>query len=168
MSGPNIYAIGARHCTAFGAIIQGFARCEYLMAIIVSTLTNTDVFRTFALMIDLGYAGKRNTTRAIIDLSELPPEQKERLKWFLGEIHKHNQLRNCIAHLAWTVGTRPDSVKPYGATTRRGKLEVTGMSEDDGDFLVSELEFAANELADTYNKLTDYLIEIGIMSNMRE
>ncbi len=117
-------------------------------------------------MADAGYSGKRNATRAVIDLSHVDDAQKEKLKWFLGQVHKHNQLRNCIAHNIWAKGNRPGSIKPFGISVRSGAMKVTGMADDDDDFLKSDFEAIANEVIHTYNTFRDYLVSVVLMPDI--
>jgi hypothetical protein len=138
------------------------------MTIIVSFVTKTDLIQTVIMMAEHNYTGKRNTARSIIYMSSLKPKQKEKLIWFLGEIHKHNALRNHIAHSTWVVGTRPGSIKPFGISIRDRKPRFVGMGEGEPDWMVSDLEAAADELNRTYDDLKDYMDSIGLVPDMPE
>jgi hypothetical protein len=108
----EIYEAGPDHMAAFGSIVQHFARHEYLMQSIMSMLLKVPVSNIAFLTGGLGYAAKCDALLSLLRDIEIAEDQKERIRWFLGELHKFNQLRNHIAHSVWKAGTRPQSIKP--------------------------------------------------------
>lgn len=162
MDKTDLYALNEDHFYCFGALIQAFARCESLIGMVAANMVKLNLYETMILMSEHGYAGKRNTTKSLVAASNLPDKTKEKLQWFLGEVHKHNGLRNHIAHSVWVVGKRPKSVKPFGLSARSGKPLITGMRDEDSDYLIEELESQAQELNKTYNDFKDYLQAEGL------
>ena len=151
------------HFRTFGAIIHLFAKYEALMTGIMACVGKAD--RTFVSMLasELPYRGKRETTLAMIKSNSLPDEQQERIAWFLGELHKHNQLRNAIAHSLWKRGIRPATVRPLSMSVRGGKLDYRGLADDEIDYTGDELVDIANELISNYDKFAEYLDSVGLM-----
>src|SRR5262245_38946524 len=90
MSTPETKASPVRdeHFRAFGAIMNMFARFEWLMVMIMTKITGTDIAHLSMMTAELPYRGKRDTTLALLKLGTLPPENVERVIWFLGELHK--------------------------------------------------------------------------------
>ena len=168
MSEPEEYVIGPAFCAPFGAIIQWFARCENVMTIMASAITGIEVPHAIMMMVELGYSGKRNTIRCLILSGIKDAKTREKVIWYLGQIHKHNQLRNNIAHRVWVAGKRPNSVKPMGLSIRGGKPDFAGLFDDEQDWTVDELWAAANDLGKTYNDLTGYCHEKQLFPVMSE
>lgn len=150
----------------FGTIVQWFARHEYLMEVIAANLSGCPIANAAFFMAETGYAGKRNITKSLISLSSLEPKKQERLQWLLGQLHKHNQLRNAIAHNTWCEGTRSGSIKPLGIRVRTGKAEITGIDPSEPDHTTAELWAAADDLAKNYNQLRDYLVELEFLKDI--
>ena len=119
------------------------------------------------LMTGLGYSGKRDAVLSLLRDVPLPEEHIERIRWFLGELHKHNQLRNHIAHSIWRTGSRPDSIKPVGANARGGLARFLGESADEKDWLSDELVVIADELGDNYDHFVEFLHSVGLMPPRR-
>jgi hypothetical protein len=108
----EIYEVGPDHMVAFGSIVQHFARHENLMQSVMSMLLQVPMSNIAFLTGGLGYASKRDARLSLLRDIEIAQDRKERIRWFLGELHKFNQLRNHIAHSVWKAGTRPQSIKP--------------------------------------------------------
>jgi hypothetical protein len=116
----------------------------------------------------LGYAAKRDAFKNLLVHSGQPDAQIERLRGYLGELQKHNDLRNNIAHAIWRDGARPGAIKPMRAITRGGKGEFIGHDNDERDYTALELADIADQLARNYNKFLDYLVEIGLAEIIEE
>jgi hypothetical protein len=152
------------HMAAFGSIVQHFARHEYLMQTLARSLVHAPELSNIALLTSgLGYSGKRDAILSLLRDVQLPPRQKERIKWFLGELHKHNQLRNHVAHSIWKAGTRPHSIKPIGADARGGLARFIGLDPKEKDWLLDELLHIANELGKNHDRFVDYLASVSLM-----
>lgn len=155
---PEMSSIGEKHWTAFGAIIRQFARTEGLIAISIAWLTHTPLVAVAMLLEGLPYAGKRNAILSVIHgHPKVSKARAEKLAWFLGNIHKHNKLRNWICHSMWGRGTRPDSVKPGYIDVRSGKGTPYGHLPDEQDYTLKELFDVAQELTKEVNAFTVYL-----------
>jgi hypothetical protein len=164
MTDRSEYVVTADHMAAFGSIVQEFARHEYLMQTLARSLLHAPHLSNVALLTaGLGYSGKRDAILSLLRDVELPDGQAERVRWFLGELHKHNQLRNHIAHSIWKAGTRAESIKPLGADARGGKARFIGLDPAEKDWLLDELIDAANELGTNYDRFVDYLESVSLM-----
>lgn len=149
MSGGRFYEITPDHMAAFGSIVQHFARHEYLMQGIMCALLKVPASNIGLITAGHGYAGKRDALRSLLHDIEIAADRKERIVWFLGQLHKHNQLRNHIAHSMWIAGTRPNSVKPLGVDPRGGDAKFIGLDPAEKDYLLRELVKIADELGKT-------------------
>jgi hypothetical protein len=135
---------------------------------IVCALLKAPLSNVALITAGLGCSGKRDALLSLLRDVPLPVDQIERLRWFLGELHKHNQLRNHIAHSMWTAGTRPHSIKPLGADARSGLAKFLGEEPTEKDWLLAELIDIADELGTNYDRFVDYLDSVGLMPRMAE
>jgi hypothetical protein len=156
------------HFRAFGAIVHLFARHETLMVGVMSKLMNADIAEFHMIAAELPYRGKRDALLAMIKSKLLPPEQIERITWFLGELHKRNGLRNAIAHSAWKHGARDNAVKPLSLSVRGEKVTIKGTDEDELDYTDQELVNIAIDLDTNYNRFRDYLFSIDLLPRETE
>jgi hypothetical protein len=153
------------HYSAFGAIIHECARYEYLMVGITAKILGLKVIQASVMMADLPYRGKLATFKATIKLHDLKPEQREKIIWFLGNMSKHNQLRNHIAHSTWKRGDRPDSIKPLGCDVRSGEAVFLGIGENETDYTLQDLEGVAMDLINNRNAFAKYLREQNLLAS---
>ncbi|QEX23793.1 hypothetical protein FRZ61_37320 [Hypericibacter adhaerens] len=153
----SMYAPTEGHFLAFGQIIQGFARHEHIMQALMGKLVGAEISIAYLLTTGLGYAGKRDTLLSLLRHVSLPAEQIERIRWYLGELHKHNKLRNHIAHSMWVAAGRPGAIKPHAAVVRGGVGQFVGFDPDEPAYTSDELIAIGNEIAKNYNDLLDYL-----------
>ena len=109
----------------------------------------------------LQYAGKRDAVLASLRARNMPTADKEKIRWFLGEIHKHSDLRNRISHAIWVRGTRKNSIKPYQMKTRGGTLQYFGHLPSERDYTSPELKKIAHELSATLDRFSSYLEGAG-------
>jgi hypothetical protein len=131
---------------AFGSIIHNFARHEYLMQCIMSSIVDTPLTPVSILTVELGY---------------LPKRQLVKIEGFLARLH--NALRNAIAHHLWKEGSRPCSVRSMGLSVRRGEAIVLG---NDEEYTVDKLIKIANELSRLYDQFFAYLDGEGLSHSM--
>ena len=150
------------HLQSFGLIVQGFARAENLMQVILSAVYRIHLTTIILLTNGLQYAGKREAALVSLRAVEMPAEMRERIAWLLGEVNKFSALRNAISHSNWTKGTRPGSVKPYQMKTRGGTLTLFGTKEDEDDHTIDELRDAANALIAALDAADHYLEAVGL------
>lgn len=151
------------HFRAFGAIIHLFARHEALMVGVMSTLTKTELYAIGLLTAELPYRGKRETMLAMLKDYRVDGTIRERISWFMGELHKHNQLRNHIAHSRWTAGNRPKSIKPISLSIRGGTATMLGVNSEEKDYTDKEMINIAHELIRNRNQFATYLISNGLL-----
>lgn len=163
MTDRSEYLVTTEHMAAFGSIVQHFARHEYLMQTLASMLLRAPISNVALLTAGLGYAGKRDAILSLLRDVQLPPGGADRIRWFLGELHKHNQLRNHVAHSLWKAGARAESIKPLGADARGGNARFLGLDANEKDWLIEELVDVANELGRNYDRFVDYLESVSLM-----
>jgi hypothetical protein len=166
MSERGIYEVRPEHMAAFGSIVQHFARHEYLMQSAMCMLLKLPKSLSNVALVTggLGYTGKRDALLSLLRDVEIDDGQRERIRWFMGELHKHNQLRNHVAHSIWKAGTRPESIKPMGADARGGNAKFLGFDSAERDYLLEELIDIANELGGNFDKFRDFLDSVGLMT----
>lgn len=159
----GIYEVLPEHMAAFGSIVQHFARHEHLMQGIMCALLKIPLSNIAMMTAGLGYAGKRDALRSLLRDVDIADDRRERIAWFLGQLHQHNQLRNHVAHSMWIAGTRPHSIKPLGADPRGGDAKFLGLDSSEPDYLLGELVKIADELGENYNRFVAYLEGINLM-----
>jgi hypothetical protein len=157
------YVVEPAHMAAFGSIVQHFARHEYLMQGIMCAMLKVPLSNVAMMTSGLGYAGKRDALRSLLRDVEIAGNLRERIVWFMGELHKHNQLRNHVAHSMWKEGTRPGSIKPIGADPRGGDAKYLGLDPSEKDYLLVELIEIADELGHNLRKFMIFLDGVGLM-----
>jgi hypothetical protein len=86
----EIYEVGPDHMVAFGSIVQHFARHENLMQSVMSMLLQVPMSNIAFLTGGLGYASKRDARLSLLRDIEIAQDRKERIRWFLGELHEFN------------------------------------------------------------------------------
>ena len=151
-----------------GMIIQWFARHEYLMHIIATALLNTNIGAITILMTGLGYAGKRDAVKSLLNYVEINESHATKINEYLDKLHTHSGLRNGVAHSTWTEGSRPDAIKPLRIQVRGGKGKIIGTEESEQDYTSQELLDTANDIGALYNEFKDYIVGIGLMSIVEE
>jgi hypothetical protein len=159
----ELYEVLPDHMMAFGSIVQHFARHEFLMQGIMCALLKIPLSNVSMLTSGLGYAGKRDALRSLLRDTDIAGDRRERIVWFLGELHKHNQLRNHVAHSMWIAGTRPGSIKPLGADPRGGDAKFLGLDPAEKDYMLAELTEIADELGRNFDRFRDYLASVDLM-----
>jgi hypothetical protein len=148
---------------AFGSIIHNFARHEYLMQCIMSSIVDTPLTPVSILTVELGYSARRNALLSLMRTKPLPKRQLVKIEGFLARLHKRNALRNAIAHHLWKEGSRPCSVRSMGLSVRRGEAIVLG---NDEEYTVDKLIKIANELSRLYDQFFAYLDGEGLSHSM--
>ena len=152
----NDSALTLEHLQWFGLIIQGFARAEHIMVEILGRLHGVRQQSMTILTVPLTYSSKRDTFLASLRAFEMPDDHKEKLRWHVGQINKHNNLRNAVAHYYWKKGARAGSVRPVFYKTRGGILDIRGFDDIDTDYTASELEKLARELISSIDRFDAY------------
>jgi hypothetical protein len=159
----GIYEVRPEHMAVFGAIVRHFARHEYLMQGIMCALLKVPFSKVTLLTSGLGYSGKREALLSLLRDVEIEENTRDRVRSFVGELHKHNQLRNHVAHSMWKEGTRANSIKPIGADARQGRAKFIGHDPTEEDYLLDELVNVANELGRNFDSFRNFLDSVGLM-----
>jgi hypothetical protein len=146
------------HMLGFGAIIHLFARHERLMVGLMGRLMNAHAYQVAQITAELPYRGKRETLIAMIKQAAIDTKHVERVCWFLGELHKHNHLRNSIAHSMWKASGREGAIKPLAMSIRGGRTAIQGMDDAESDYTASDLLAVANELVKNFNRFREFLV----------
>lgn len=157
------YALTNDHFLAFGAIIQQFARHEYLMQVLMSSIVEAPVTPVSMLTVELGYSAKRNALLSLIKAKPLPKKQAQKIVTFLARLQKRSGLRNAIAHHVWKEGSRPNSVRSLGLSIRRGEAAVLG---NDEEYTIEKLFRIADELSRLFDQFLDFLDKEGFLASI--
>jgi hypothetical protein len=152
------------HTKWFGLIVANFARAELIIQQTLSAIHQHDIARIMILTVGLGYSGKRDALLATLRGITIPEDHAERIRWYLGQVHKHNSLRNNIAHAYWVAGKRPGSIKPYQMKVRGGVLGLFGHHEEEPDHTLEEFGLLASELTKTLDDFAAYLKASGYVA----
>jgi hypothetical protein len=152
------------HLSAFGSIVHSFARIELLIQATMGRLvrldggkSSTTVDMVILLTKPMTYAQKRDSLLSFLEVFKVKEPVRTEITGLLDAAHKHNPLRNHIAHSLWRNGVRPTSVKPAFLDLRQGKGHIGGYEEDDRDYTLDELGVIANELMDARSAIIQYL-----------
>jgi hypothetical protein len=164
MASPTIVdPLTHAHLDQFGSIVHSFARIELLIQSTLGRLVRLDgggeltLDMVIAISKPMTYSQKRDTLLSFMEMFSVSELAKSQITGLFNSAHKHNALRNHIAHSLWKHGARPGSVKPAFLDLRQGKGRVGGYEDDDRDYTVAELETIANELMATRSAIIQYL-----------
>ena len=160
------YPVTEQQLGTFGAIVHFFGRHEMLMQVTMAALMHTEFGAVVALTSGMGYAAKRDGLLALLEFVPPDKEHDEKLRWFVGNLHQHARLRNHIAHCGWSSGAKPNSIKPLSVSTRGATVKVLGMSDQDDEYTLADLERIAHALAANYNRWHDFLVESGLFERV--
>ncbi len=151
-------AAGPRHLMAFGAVIQWFARHELLIQTTMAGIAGIDLGTAVVLTAGLSYAAKRDALLSLVNTTDLPDEIADTIRRYLDDLHRHNGLRNAIAHSMWVQGSRPGAIKPMRLIVRRGVGRPMGLAEDEPDHTVEDLLGRVADLAGLYHRFVEFLL----------
>ncbi|MTJ82175.1 MAG: hypothetical protein F8N37_14370 [Telmatospirillum sp.] len=155
--------VAPQHLLAFGAIVQWFARHEYLMQTAMAGITGTDLSTILVLTAGLSYTAKRDALASLTHTTGLPEPVGEAVRTYLDDLNRHNGLRNAVAHSMWVPGSRPDSIKPMRLIVRGGIGKPVGHIEDERDYLAEELLQVATDVAGIYQRFVEFLLSSGLV-----
>jgi hypothetical protein len=150
------------HLSTFGSIVHTFARIENLMQVTMGRLvrltggTVVTVDMVILLTKPMTYSQKRDSLYSCMEAFNLSEPTNTEITTLFDAAHKHNALRNHIAHAIWRRGKRPTSVKPAFLDLRQGKGRLGGYDDDERDYTLSELQIIANELMETRSAIIQY------------
>ena len=156
-----------RHLLLFGTIMQWFAQYELLMQEIMAAAAGCDLGSIMLLTRGLDFSGKR---RALLDLLRhrtMPIDRYDRINSYLLVPHTLTPLRNDIAHSVWRRGPSASGIQPDWLL-RLPRSVMPLHSEDlreGGDrvgYSLEDLNESVETLAANYQRLADYLGEIGL------
>ena len=163
MADKPIDPLSQAHLSPFGSIVHSFARIELLIQAIMGRLVRLNggggltVDMVVLLTKPMTYAQKRDSLISCMEVFALSEPAKTEITSLLDAAHKHNALRNHIAHSLWRKGARPTSVKPAFMDLRQGKGRIGGYGDEDVDYTLDELGNIANELMDTRSAIIQFL-----------
>lgn len=150
--------------TAFGAIVQWFARHEFLMQGAIAGALGISAAHAAMATSLLSHTQKHDTLKSLLKFESASANRHaERIAWYLGETKKYLRLRNDIAHSVWKVGARPGSIRPMYATARGGDGKFVGHADDERDYIVQDLAQIADELSDRYDQFEHFLRSNGLL-----
>jgi hypothetical protein len=158
---PKDDLLSQDHLSRFGSIVSSFAHLEYLMQTVMAGVAGLDANKVTVLTKVLTYSQKRDTLYSYLKFYTVPEVHEAQIKSFFDGAHKHNALRNHIAHSMWTEGTRHGTIKPTFLDLRQGKALVGGQDEKERDYTMNELGDAANELRNIVSNLVRYIRATG-------
>jgi hypothetical protein len=162
-----------RHLLLFGTIMQWFAQYELLMQEVMAVIAGCDPAVIMLLTRGLDFSGKR---RALLDLLRhrtVPVDRYDRISSYLVVPHTLTPLRNDIAHSVWRPGTSASGIQPdWLLRLPRGIKPLHGNDlpdENNVEYSLEDLNETVETLAENYERLSDYLREIGLLgSNVKE
>lgn len=158
-----------RHLLLFGTIIQWFARYELLMQEVMAAVTGSDSACVMMLTRSLDFSGKRQALLDLLRHRSIPLDRYDRINEHLMVPHTLTPLRNDIAHSAWIPGPAANSIQPDwilrlppSITPLRGE-EFVERQEDQIAYSLEDLGEAVETLVANYERLSDYLHEVGLV-----
>ena len=164
---PNYSAVTPEHATAFGLIINIFAKIEMQMQITAAGILDTDLGTAVILMGDTHYRQKQTTLRNLHATHGIAGYLNPRLIEILDEVSKLSKLRNHIAHSTWRAGRKPGSVKPMGMALRGGTPKPYGHEHNEKNYTVADLEASARSIEATSRRFTKFLSETGLEAKVQ-
>ncbi len=163
----NYSAVTPEHATAFGFIINIFAKIEMQMQITAAGILDTDLGTALILMGDTHYRQKQTTLRNLHATHGIAGHWNPQLIEILDEVSKLSKLRNHIAHSTWRAGRKPGSIKPMGMALRGGTPKPYGYKHNEKNYTVADLEASARSIAATSKRFTKFLSETGLEAKVQ-
>ena len=154
------------HFHAFGYIVSTYAKVEQGFKILISEMLDIDIYIAAILCEPYTTLQLRNVMNSLNKHYTLPNDCNKRLCDLIGEFKTFSRLRNDIGHSMWTDGTRDKSVKPINLDIRSGKAKVLGISDDEHDWTIEELDAEAIRLNALHNRLSSLMEDLGITDDI--
>ena len=154
------------HLSRFGSIVHSFARLEYLIQSTMAAVAELEDTKIVLLTKSLTYSQKRDTLYSYLEFYRVSAARQAEIRNFLDRAHKHNALRNNIAHALWLEGSLPGTIRAGYIDVRFGRGKIVGYGEDDADYSVDELGNIANELRSIVNNLIRFLRDSGMSADI--
>ena len=169
MEKADLGCLTERHLQLFGAIIQWFARYEWLMQEVIATVTGSDSGSVMLLTRSLDFSGKRQALFDLLRHRGVPLDQYDRINAYLMVPHTFTRLRDDIAHSTWISGPSSNSIQPdwiLRLPPSIRPLRGEGLIEREEDkvtYSLEELGETVDTLAANYEACFGYLQEIGLV-----
>jgi hypothetical protein len=147
------------HLVACGRLIHNFAYCEFGIKLVIGGTMRTGIDETMIALQPYSAAHVHDAAKSLAK-EKLNAKIAGKFCQIVGDWFKHNGLRNTVAHSRWTIGDRPNSIKPQGVSIRRGRVRWLGIKGiDDGaiDYTAEDIEAAARELADVGERIKVFI-----------
>lgn len=150
-----------KHYEAFGRIIASYAHAESLVKMSIAGLVPVPLSVVMIMSEPYNALALRNVAKSLAKLHD-DPELTESMVGLIGRLGSFSSLRNDIAHLRWTNGTRPGSVRPIRLDIRQGRPVHKGFGDDEPDFTIDDLAKKANALFQLYRDIRQFLLDSGL------
>ena len=112
MEKADLGCLTERHLQLFGAIIQWFARYEWLMQEVMATVAGSNSGSVMLLTRGLDFSGKRQALFDLLRHRTVPLDRYDRINGYLMVPHTLTPLRDDIAHSTWIPGPSSNSIQP--------------------------------------------------------
>ena len=169
MEKADLGCLTERHLQLFGAIIQWFARYEWLMQEVMATVAGSDSGSVMLLTRGLDFSGKRQALFDLLRHRTVPLDRYDRINGYLMVPHTLTPLRDDIAHSTWIPTPSSNSIQPdwiLRLPPSIRPLRGEGLVEHEQDkvtYSLEELSETVDTLAANYDAFFDYLQEIGLV-----
>ena len=170
MKQVDLGCLTEHHLQLFGAIIQWFARYEWLMQELIATVAGSDSGSVMLLMRSLDFSGKRQALFDLLRHRGVPLDRYDRINAYLMVPYTFTPLRDEIAHSTWIPARSPASIQPdwilrVPPSIRPFRGDGLVKREDDKvNYSVQELSETVDTLAANYELFFAYVKEIGLVS----
>jgi len=162
INNENVSPVTPDHALAFGFIINFFAKCELHMQIAAAGILNADLATAVILMGDMHYRQKQQTLRHLNATIGINGEPSETLTSILDDLHKHQTIRNAVAHSVWTTGRKPGAIKPMQLLLRAKEPRPLGHHHNEENYTVSRLLDIVKSLDCIDARFRDFLDSSGL------
>lgn len=156
------------HYYAFGYLISTYAKVEQGFKIFIGRMSGMELYAVAIICEPYSALQLRNVLTSLNRHFELPDDCNKRLCDLVGEFKTFSRLRNDIGHYMWTVGNRPNSVKPLGMDIRSGHAKAVGVNDQERDWTLEELNAEAIRLQDLHRRQVDLMVELGYDADIAE
>ena len=149
------------HLLAFGRIMHAYATVESGIKIALSGILEIDLAHALIAFEPYTAASLKNVAKSLAK-QRLKPDLAETFACIVGDWSAFAGLRNTIAHSRWTVGDRPDSIKPRGVSIEKGHARFVGDDDGEKSYTVEYLNDAVCKLHAVNERLKEFLKTSGL------
>jgi hypothetical protein len=155
------------HLLAFGRIMHAYAAVESGIKIAMSGILEISLSNALIAFDPYSANNVKNVAKSLAK-ERLKPALSEAFCQIVGDWAAFNGIRNTIAHSRWTVGDRPDSIKPRNVSTKQGRAKFVGDDDDEQSYTAPELDQILLELDAINERLKKFLIDSGLQRIIEE